>query len=407
MSWQDELRRLDEELATGRISADDYRARRDQIMSAAVSPGGEPAPAAPQTNESTTIFQPVKPPQEGGGGDADKTQIVPGQNVSQSDHTQVVGGGWQAQAPGGDDASRTQIVPGVPPQAQAGARPIRPAPPGQGGFPPQNQPPNQPQNQPPWQQEQQYQEQQYNEELSPPWGGQEFLPLAAAGTPDWARQGPEVFENEKKSGPGKVIGIIAIVVVLLGVAAGAYFMFRPDDKQAGGDPKETRPPASETTPEEPPEPEGPIAELPGESFGMSDVDNFEKVVALNYLTDQEIAIYQTGGAADAAIARSKDGETNIIVLVVGTADAASAVTARDALYAQQLVFDQVAREPAAPAGVLASINEAASRGPLIRAHYASGNFVVRIEVQGPDLESVNATFDELLGAQLERVPVDG
>lgn len=395
MSWQDELRRLDEELATGRISADDYRARRDQIMSAAVSPGGEPAPAAPQPNESTTIMQPVKPPQDSGGGDADKTQIVPGQDVNQSDRTQVVGGGWQAQAPEGDDASRTQVVPGVPPQSQAGAQGVRPAPPPpQGGFPPPNQPP--------WQQEQ-----QYNEELSPPWGGQEFLPLAAAGTPDWARQGPEVFENEKKSGPGKVIGIIAIVVVLLGVAAGAYFMFRPDNTTAGDDTEETRPPASETTSEAPPEPEGPIAELPGNSVDMSDVDTFEKVVALNYLTDQEIALYQTGGATEAVIARSKDGENNVIVLITTMADAASAVTARDGLDTQQRDFGLIAREPAAPTGVLASINEAASRGPLIRAHYASGNFVVRIEVQGPDLESVNATFDELLEAQLERVPVDG
>ncbi len=390
MSWQDELRRLDEELATGRISADDYRARRDQIMSAAVSPGGEPAPAAPQPNESTTIMQPVKPPQQDSG-DADKTQIVPGQNVNQSDRTQVVGGGWQAQAPGGDDAARTQVVPGVPPQSGS----FRPAPPqpGPGGFPPPNQPP--------WQQEQ-----QYNEELSPPWGGQEFLPLAAAGTPDWARQGPEVFENEKKSGTGKVIGIIAIVVVLLGVAAGAYFMFKPDNTAGGGGPEETKT-SEQKTSEAPPEPEGPIAELPGESVDMSDVDDFEKVVALNYLTEQEIAIYQAGTAGEATIARSKVGENNVIVLIVEVADAASAVTARDGLDTQQLDFGLVAREPAAPAGVLASVNEAASRGPLIRAHYASGNFVVRIEVQGPDLESVNSTFDELLEAQLERTPVDG
>src|SRR3954468_24584265 len=37
VSWQDELRKLDEELAAGQISADDYRVRRDQVLSSAVA----------------------------------------------------------------------------------------------------------------------------------------------------------------------------------------------------------------------------------------------------------------------------------------------------------------------------------------------------------------------------------
>lgn len=406
MSWQDELRRLDDELAAGRISADDYRSRRDQILSTAVSPGAAPPAAGestamlpPVTAQTPPPAQPAQPtPPAQGGGDADKTQIVSGQDVGDSDRTQSVGG-WRAAPP--EDPNRTQVVPGVPPQAHAGARPPRPAPPPPahgsppGGFP---QP-----NQPPWQNE---------EELAPPWAGQDFPPLAAAGTPDWARQGPEVFETEKKGGAGKTLGIIGIIVLLLAIAAGAYFLFRPDDTQAGdnggGGGSGGGGGASQTTdapPSTPEEPEGPIVELPGETQNMKQVDTFEKVKAIDYLTPQEIALYEQGGATDSAVAISTDSGVRIIVLVVTTDGATSAAEARDALAALQLRFNLAERE--APESVQAAANEGASRGPLLRAHYSSGDQVVRVQAQGEDAEAANRLFGEVLDAQLERLPADG
>ena len=395
MSWQDELRRLDDELAAGRISADDYRSRRDQILSTAVSPGAEPAPSA---GESTTMMSPVQTagpvpqqgPQQAQGSDADKTQIVSGKDLGDSDRTQTVGG-WRATPP--DDPNRTQVVPGVPPQAHAGARPPRPAPPAQhpsppGGFP---QP-----NQPPWQNE---------EELAPPWAGQDFPPLAAAGTPDWARQGPEVFETEKKSSTGKVFGIIAIVVVLLGIAAGAYFLFRPDDNKQADPTDGNDPPASQSAPPTEETPEGPIVELPGEAANMSQVDTFAEVETIDYLTPQEIALYQQGGADAAAVAISNDDGVRVIVLVVTMSGEPAAVETRDALGALQLRFNLTERE--APEGVQAAANEAASRGPLLRAHYSSGDQIVRVQAQGEDPEAANSLFDDVLDAQLERLPADG
>jgi hypothetical protein len=388
VSWQDELRRLDEELAAGRISADDYRSRRDQILSTAVSPGAEPAAGA---SESTTMMPPVQSPGQGTqgtrgqGGDADKTQIVSGQDVGDSERTQSVGG-WRATPP--DDPNRTQVVPGVPPQAQ-GSYPPRPAPPASppGGF-----------QQPPWQ--------QGEEDMAPPWAGQDFPPLAAASTPDWARQGPEVFEDEKKSSTGKVLGIIAIVVVLVGVAIGAYFMFRPDESTDANPPADENPPAtSEGAPPSEEEPEGPIAELPGDRQNMSQVETFEQVKSIDYLTPQEIALYEQGGADASAVAISTEDDVRIIVLVVTMESEQAAVSTRDALNDLQLRF-KLADIPA-PDGVLAARNDTASSGPLTRAHYASGDSVVRIQTQGADGEAANSLFEDVLAAQLEQLPADG
>lgn len=380
MSWQDELRRLDEELATGRISADDYRSRRDAVMASAVSPSPEPAPPS----ESTTVMPQIPtgqptPPQPG---DPDKTQIVSGRPPD-SDRTQAVGGGWVATPPPNtpDDPNRTQIVPGVPPQAYAGGRGPRPAP----GFD---------QNQPPWQSE---------EPLPPSWSGQDFPPLAASNAPEWTLQGPEVFESEKKSGAGKVFGIIAIVVVLLGVAAGAYFLFRPDSNQAspGGGDKTT----NETTTTTSEKPKGPIAELPGDQQNMAQVKTFEQLKSIDYLTQQEIALYEQGGAGDASVAISTDKDVRIIVVVVTMQSPEAAVAARDALGALQLNFNLVARQ--SEPGVVASANPNASNGPLLRAHYASGNKVVRIQSQGKDGDVAGQLFDQVISDQLERLPADG
>ncbi len=235
MSWQEELRKLDEELAAGQISADDYRVRRDQVLSSAVSLGSTGQPPAPKSEATRFIQQPspFPPPPEpqpkqptppsptapppSAEPNADKTQVV-GTNQSDADKTQIVTGQdqvWQTARPSGPDSERTQVVPGipgVPPQSVAGGHLPRPAP---GMFPPQQQgfPPP-----PGWQQ-------QPEEDLSPPWAGSTFPPLAATGSPDWARQGPEVFEDTPSSGSGKRILLILLVVLVLGgIGAGVYFL---------------------------------------------------------------------------------------------------------------------------------------------------------------------------------------
>ncbi len=248
MSWQEELRNLDEELASGRLSADDYRIRRDQVLSSAVAygdapqqqvqqPGQQPPPAGQQPPPATQHGQ---PPQQPGQASADSTQIIapvnPPQGGDGAERTQVVPS-WQqqqAQQPT-TDPNRTQVVP-----------PTTSAP---GGFPQQGQPspavgfPQQGQQSPAggFPQQHGYQHQQPQQgwnapeaDPAPPWGGSDFPPISPVGSTEWVKQGPELFDD-KPRGKGKKVAIIAIVAVLVlaGLGVGGYFAFF----SGGGDPQ--------------------------------------------------------------------------------------------------------------------------------------------------------------------------
>lgn len=270
MSWQEELRNLDEELASGRLSADDYRLRRDQVLSSAVAygdpaqqqvqqPGQQPqqpfqqqppAPPQPQTGQpsadSTQIIAPVNQPQQNGG-EGERTQVVPNWQQQQADpnRTQVVPP--VASPPGGFPQQGQQASPagGFPQQGHAS-----PA----GGFPQQQQQPQhgyqQPQQQQGW----------TDNDASPPWGGSDFPPISPVGSTEWVKQGPELFEDKPKGKGGK-IAIIAIVAVLVlaGLGVGGYFAFSgggdtPPDPTAAPQSSQPQPaPPSSTKPKTPEE----------------------------------------------------------------------------------------------------------------------------------------------------------
>ncbi|WP_181776813.1 flagellar basal body-associated FliL family protein [Amycolatopsis pittospori] len=281
VSWQEELRNLDEELASGRLSADDYRLRRDQVLSSAVAygdpsqqpvqqPGQQPQqpfqqpPAPPQQQPQA----PQQQPQQGGGTSADSTQIIapvnqPQPQAGEGERTQVVSSWQQQQA----DPNRTQVVPpmaspagGFPQQGQAS-----PA----GGFPQQGQAspaggfPQQPQQQQHgYPQQQQPQQQGWTDtDASPPWGGSDFPPISPVGSTEWVKQGPELFEDKPKGKGGK-IAIIAVVAVLVlaGLGVGGYFAFKgggdePTDPTAAPQPTQSQnaPPTSSAKPKTPEE----------------------------------------------------------------------------------------------------------------------------------------------------------
>ncbi|MFC3453216.1 flagellar basal body-associated FliL family protein [Amycolatopsis speibonae] len=275
VSWQEELRNLDEELASGRLSADDYRLRRDQVLSSAVAygdpaqqqvqqPGQQPQqpfqqqpPPPPQAPQQQAPQQPGQP------NSADSTQIIapvnqPPQN-GEGERTQVVPSWQQQQA----DPNRTQVVPpvasppgGFPQQGQAS-----PA----GGFPQQGH--ASPAGSFPQQQQQQgYQQQQPQQQgwtdtdASPPWDGSEFPPISPVGSTEWVKQGPELFEDKPKGKGGK-IAVIAIVAVLVlaGLGVGGYFAFSgggdtPPDPTASPQPSQSQaPPTSSAKPKTPEE----------------------------------------------------------------------------------------------------------------------------------------------------------
>jgi hypothetical protein len=406
LSWQEELRRLDEELADGRISADDYRQRRDIVLSSAVNPELQTPQASSGQAESTQIIAPIEgqrpstPPggqpqqQAPGQGEADRTQVVNNNAVADgAERTQVTSGGWQPnwQANASGDADRTQVVSGVPPQAVSGA--FRPAPgseqgPRSGDFPAQ---------QPYWNSS--------SNDTGTPWGGPEFPPLAPPSNHEWVGQGPEAFETTSSGGKKKVIGIIVAVVVVAALAVGGYFIF-------GNKADNTAQPTTPTSSVAPPPPPRPkddleIAALPGTVAEVVNFDTFDKVEERKVLTDEENQVYETAGASKSRLAVSSlPSKISAVVLTSETTSPDAAATARDGLVDLQLKYKMETYSGDAPSGVkVVQLEGSGSGKALIRAHYVHKGTVVRIHVEGESLASISKVFDEILAAQVQDLPV--
>ncbi|MEV4311417.1 hypothetical protein [Actinocrispum sp. NPDC049592] len=386
MTWQDELRQLDEKLASGLISADDYRKRRDGLLAAAANPAkpADPPPDAQQGtgSESTQLIQPVAPPPKPAGPppDSDRTQAVPQ-------------GGWslqpsyqQPQPPKQSaDAERTQVVPGV------GSPP--------GGFPQQQFPPQQPQ----WGQQPQPQDDGFS---SPHWSGPSLPPAPWAtnepwnNNEPWVKQGPEAFENGKSR--GKVIAISVVVVLLIGLGVGAWLIWG----KGGGEPN--NPPVAQSsavsTPTTPPKVPNAmdIADLPGQQIDQQ-VKDFAGVSRIDYLTKEEIAAYQTAQSTDAGMVISQlDGSAGRVIVLVtkaGSADLAAAAV-------KSLVEIQVGYKATKVTGMPTGVT-ATQAADVIRGHFASKDKVVRIEVQAKDPAKLSSSFQDVLNDQLKVFPADG
>lgn len=383
MSWQEELRKLDEELASGRLSADDYRVRRDQVLSSAVgqpdAPTAQPDPAS-QINgvnpDATQVIPSLSPPrgvpqQQPPAADpsADRTQAVPL---------------WQAQQ-SPEDPNRTQYVqpqyPASPPGGFPQAGTASPA----GGF-------QQPWNAP-------------DTDQAPPWGGGDLPPLVPSDSGGWVQQGPESFEDKAGKGNStKIVAIVVAVVVLAGIALGAYLLWGRGSVggQSSAQPATSRQASSPAAP-------GPlgVANIPGTPESHDDVTTFNAVSGLNYLNPDELSTYSSAGAAGAKYVVNHLDDGDVVVLLLTEVN--SPVAAQNA--ASQLLSIQVrngaTRLGNTPSGVFASAFDTKDGNPAqVRGHYAHGDVIVRIEVHGPSLQAARSDFTTILAAQLQVLPAN-
>jgi hypothetical protein len=379
VSWQDELRQLDEELAAGRISAEQYRARRDQVITAAANPTG---PQAPSPAEATTTLPPVSGPQPS----AEATQVVPNLQQGQpADRTQAVSPNWQSGPR--PDAERTQIVPNVP--GMGGGYPPGPQSPAQ-GFPQQPV-------QPGWGDQ---------ADSAPPWAGQDFPPLAA-NNEAWVKQGPEVF-RDGKSHTGRIIAIVIAVVVLAGLGIGAVLLFGKGSghgsQQAGGPTASTTTaPPTTTTPPSPVR----IGSIPGTDTGKK-IAGVSDLAQLNYLNPAELQAYQTAtngtGLADVAVHQLDDSDM-VVVLTVQAQSGSAANTAMNQL--TQIQLGNKANQAESPAPGVQMTELTANGTTTIRAHYVHNNVIVRVEVSGPNPTTALQDFTTVLNAQLAALSANG
>jgi hypothetical protein len=423
LSWQDELRQLDEDLAAGKVSAQDYRSRRDAVL--AQTAAGAPAPQAPtpqaptpqaptpqaptpqaptpqappQPSQWTPAPQPQFPayPQQN---PSERTQSIsqppPGQAPGNApgDPTQVVRGG---QAPPNSSGEATQIVrpveqPGSSPESNAERTQIvtgfggRPSGPGGQNSGWSAQPPT-------------------GNPDGPPWGGAEFPPLGSLRQNEpWYSQGPEVFDRQG-GGRGKTfaIGGVVLLVVLVVVA---ILVFKPfsgttSAQQGGGGQQTATRPAPTTTPT----PTGPIAHIPG-STSPNSVRTFADVTSLGFLSPEEITSFQSGQPTATYFSDVRAGSNRVLILVVKTSSAQAAGTIVTQLAELQVRFQMKARV-GGPVGVLSQAIDTAQGGPLRRAEWASGTYAVRVQVQGPDPTGADQELTTVLNDQLAKLPANG
>lgn len=408
MSWQEELRRLDEELAAGQLSAEQYRTRRDQLLSSAAATG-TPAPNPPPDASSVTqAIRPVADPnQPAGAPSSDETQVVPSSPGRPGGQ-----GGWQtSRPPSGPASDQTQVLPGVPTQQMVGGMP-RPAPPWQGGpqSPPRGFAPQTPGG---WS----------GQESDPPWGGgRDFPPLATAGSAEWLKQGPEVFDRSNGSKARQITLIVVAIVLVAGLGVGAFFLFgHGPSQQAGG-----HQPVATTTVKPKPKPQPAHPDEPlldqlapvigtinarGATFAASG-DLLSK-----HLIDEATAnLFSAAGVQqvawrDGSKTADQNGPTadyfSVMAISLASPDGAAQLAQRLQDYQHTNGFVQVPQAlPSVPSAVFVQKNVSSSGG-LYRGIWVVGSDVIWVNVDQTPLSSesaLGASFGREIQALLPSFP---
>jgi hypothetical protein len=399
VTWQEELRKLDEDLASGKLSADTYRVRRDQVLSAAVSsvdPAQPPNPAA-DTSSSTQIIEPVSPPS----GFQQQNQPEPSQSgpipMNNPEATQAV-------APHDTSAERTQAVP--PWQAQQGRPPA-------GGY--RQQGPVSPpggfaQQQPPtWNAPQ--------EDVSPPWASSELPPIAPQGGFEWVAQGPDSFEDGKPSGKGRKIVWSAVgVVVVVAIGLAVWLLFgrgNGNDTQASppaGQPAASTAPSVTPLPMPPPakpEPEDDKSALitaPGTPRNGGGDLGLATLKTSKLLPDTVTQALDQGGMTSGRLNTSTQGSSTIGLysLTLPNSQAASTVAAQ---YSEaQQSGGLPANRDLSMQGVPVFSTPPNTQQAVYRAVYVLYSRVIIVETFGTDQATVQSQFNSLLQSQVDHAP---
>lgn len=386
MTWQDEQRRLDEELSAGQLSAEGYQRRFDELMSR--QPGGEAVAASDQpdtgqeeqnatpfppafrwesvqsdeSNETTQLFIAVEP---------DETQVVhPRRDDSRFGHPQP------------DDAERTQVVNGGP-LAQQGPQRW-----GAAGS-------------------------------APPWASSDLPPLQQPNEA-WTAYGPDPFESEQSAKGRRVAAIVAVVVVLVALSGlGAYWRWGPEGTFRAEQPPAAQQPAAPTQrsaaeKQQPPAPPAPRpgsdlpdpAEIGGDGQPQL-IATLRELRATGVLTPAEYAaVAETGASAFKLLVTSfEDGPTAaMLVLRLDGEDQAAALRDELAALQEEAGFESA---PTPDPGLRSLYVFADSAvGPIVRGYYRSKDLLVRIEVVGPQPRPTARRYDTIAEQQLATLPAD-
>ncbi|AHH93449.1 hypothetical protein [Kutzneria albida] len=378
MSWQEELQQLDNELAQGRVTAEDYRQRRDQLLSLAQQ-GGQQEQQAPAQQQNSPFAAPFRWQPPAGQSPAETTQVI--RPISDQ------------QPPPADSADRTQVVPGAGQQVPQGER--TQVVPNVGGYQ------QGPQTPPPWAAQQAPQPQQSGD-FTAPWSNNDLPP--DFGKASWPRQGPEVFDSSGGGGNrGKIIAIVVAVVVVLGLAGGIYFFTTSGSKpEANPDQGASTTQAAPTTSTGPQLPKGPFVPMQG-TIGLNATVTIDAAVLAKIPTESEGPFLKSKGVTQvAAVTAVKDGTTTgVWAFTPGQgSDPKALLDSIDEVFVKANYKDV----PGAPAGTRARFLTDPN-GTAYRAHYIANGVVIRVEAFGKDATAAERAFRDLLSAETAKYPV--
>ncbi|MBK0865370.1 hypothetical protein INP57_00945 [Saccharopolyspora sp. HNM0986] len=395
MTWQDELQNLDAELAAGRISAEEYRSRRDALAGRAQGQEGSAGSSAQQPGGQSPGNQ---SPGASGPGTPSGGFAQPGGQQGEQSSPFPPAFSWGAAAAQGAQAAQQQNQPQpsnepthVVPNPLTGADSTQTVNVG---------------SQQQWPDQQQW-NQGWNANTA--WGQP-----PEHGDTSWMRQGPEVFEVSEGASKGKMItGVVIGSVLLVVVVVAGVFYFTTSG--GGGQPapaptaQPAPPPPAPTTkplPEPPPAKAPPAASQavlvptppgPPHPFnGPLDRPALEGPKA-GVLRDPVRNAALQGGMIDGWINRT-DGPPSVVLLTVRMPNdgAASAV-------AQAYLNDQQGLSPDKDLSYQ-GVQVVTTGGGVFRTAYVAHGFVVIVETSDPNEQNAENTFQQLLTQQLSQTP---
>ncbi|MGW1680444.1 hypothetical protein [Saccharopolyspora sp. NPDC002376] len=426
VTWQDELQNLDAELAAGRISAEEYRQRRDAVLGRAQ--GGQNGPASggfPQQQPNPPSGElPQQQPGTPSGGVPQQQPGTPSGGLPQQPQQQAnpfpPAFSWgDAAAQGAQQQAQPQPNQQQP-AASSEATQVVPNP-----FANASQTPstsdsestqvvnlNQQQQWPAPQQPQWGPQQGWGavENTGTPWG--DDLPGGPPGHGDasWMRQGPEVFDNAGKSGKGKLIAGLSIggvLVVALVVALIFYFTSGGDSSNNIAEQETSEqappPPPTKELPEPPAANPNPPANPQDVLIGLEGAPHpWNGALDVPALEGHKAGLLQPKPVLDTALQNGLAGgwfngtdgppKVTLLALQMPSPDAAKTVSEKYIDSQQGLAVS----EDLSYKGV-----QVVSTGSTFRTAYVAHGWVVILDVAGDNAEQ---TFKSVLEQQLAHTP---
>lgn len=447
MAWQDELIELETKLASGALSAEEYRRARDELFARSQSssaPAESPAQTPPQQRQQPEppvqpeqgqppvpqpppAQQPPQPPpgqqppaqqgQQRGGPfpppfqwgkpgtqSDDSTQIirpVEGRPSGEDERTQIVRDSdpERPQAvsdpkrsdpkgsdPMGSDPERTQTVTGVGPQ----------------------RPPQGPRSGPTG----------WTDEEAPPWAGADSTPVIAPNT-TWMKQGPESFESGQAK-RGRLVGTVVagVLVVALAVVAIIYFTNNGSTPEsatpqgqapAAGEPTSSAPPPLPAPPPPKPAPKSGAESLvdpPGALRQGGGPIKKGELAQSTSLAPNVLNALGKAGFVNGVLKATTDKDVNIGAFALSVRNKAAATQVAQAYGSVQTEGGIPARRADSMQGVAAygTPDDSDDSARTRRAVYVLYQRVIIIDVSGPDRQRVEDTFKTLLQRQVAFAP---